>query len=218
MFHSPRTPPAVTLDWIRHGEPEGGLRYRGSIDDPLSATGWAQMQQATDQAQADGTRWQSIVSSPMRRCQAFAGQLAEQLALPITILPDLRELGFGDLEGLTPQEAWEQYPELLQRIWDDPAGHSPPGGEPYPQFRARVAGALEQILQQSEPPAGQHSLLVAHGGVIRAALCHFLHLSPRDSFRVEVPYAGISRLRWFAGEHGTGNASLVFLNRYYSPS
>ncbi|MGH8626386.1 MAG: hypothetical protein ACREYC_14335 [Gammaproteobacteria bacterium] len=34
---------ATFIDLRRHGEAEGGARYRGSTDDPLTAEGWAQM-------------------------------------------------------------------------------------------------------------------------------------------------------------------------------
>jgi len=30
----------TTIDLLRHGEPVGGKRYRGQIDDPLSEKGW----------------------------------------------------------------------------------------------------------------------------------------------------------------------------------
>ena len=33
----------TVIDLIRHGEPVGGRRYRGHIDDPLSERGWQQM-------------------------------------------------------------------------------------------------------------------------------------------------------------------------------
>ena len=36
----------TTIDLIRHGEPVGGRKYRGQIDDPLSDKGWTQMRQA----------------------------------------------------------------------------------------------------------------------------------------------------------------------------
>jgi broad specificity phosphatase PhoE len=35
----------MTLDLLRHGEPEGGRLYRGNLlDNPLSEKGWQQMQ------------------------------------------------------------------------------------------------------------------------------------------------------------------------------
>ena len=52
------------IDIIRHGEPEGGRRYRGhSIDDPLSKTGWQQMWNAIP----ENPPWDHIISSPLLR-------------------------------------------------------------------------------------------------------------------------------------------------------
>ena len=211
MFGSPTQQRKITLDLMRHGEPEGGIRYRGSIDDPLSPAGWQQMQHATDQAQASGTRWDAVVSSPMQRCRAFAARLCQARDLPLTVVPDLRELCFGELEGLTPTQAWEQYPELLQRLWDDPEGHTPPAGERFTEFSARVGSSLDRILQT---PPGTHILMVVHGGVIRSALSHFIHISPRDSFRIDVPYAGMTRLKLYIEDSGQYNAALTFINRF----
>ncbi|RLU03712.1 MAG: histidine phosphatase family protein [Ketobacter sp.] len=211
MFGSPAEQRKITLDLIRHGEPEGGVRYRGSIDDPLSESGWQQMRFATEQAMAAGTCWDAIISSPMQRCQAFASELAQARKLPLTVQPDLRELCFGELEGLTPKDAWAQYPELLQRLWEDPELHTPPGGELFTEFSARISASLDQILAS---PPGDHILVVVHGGVIRSALSHFIHLTPKDSFRVDVPYAGMTRFKIYLEEDGQYNAALSFINRF----
>ena len=141
MFGDPEILDTVVLDLIRHGEPEGGVRYRGSVDDPLSQTGWQQLRQATNQC---GCRWDAIFTSPMLRCHEFARELSSQQQRPLTVVEDLRELCFGTLEGLTPKQAWQQQPELLAKLWQDPAGHTPPEGEPYNDFLARVGRALEE--------------------------------------------------------------------------
>lgn len=211
MFGSPLEQRKITLDLIRHGEPEGGVRYRGSIDDPLSETGWQQMHFAIDQAMAAGTRWDAVVSSPMKRCREFAAKLAGTQDLPLTVMQELRELCFGKLEGLTPGDAWAQYPELLQRLWDDPEQHTPPGGELFTEFSTRISASLDQLLAS---PPGEHILVVVHGGVIRSALSHFIHITPRDSFRVEVPYAGMTRLKIYLEADGGYNAALSFINRF----
>ena len=55
------------VDLLRHGEPVGGSRYRGQVDDALSEKGWQQMWQAV----AGRGDWQQIITSPLQRCQAF---------------------------------------------------------------------------------------------------------------------------------------------------
>lgn len=214
MHPKTKTMQCLTLDIIRHGEPQGGVLYRGSKDDPLSERGWEQLQTATDNMLDDGTSWTHIVSSPMLRCQEFAKTLSERLSLDLTIENDLRELCFGDLEGMRPEEAWTQYPELLTNLWQAPEQHTPPNGEPFLQFTARVGQALKQILNRHHEG---HVLVVAHGGVIRAALNTFLNITPGDSFKIDVPYASVSRFKAFRDnttDTETVNLSLSFINKY----
>ena len=85
----------TTVDMIRHGEPIGGRKYRGQIDDPLSDKGWQQMRDAV----ADHCPWDSIISSPLLRCAEFANELAERHKLTVTFAPEFMEIGFGSWEG-----------------------------------------------------------------------------------------------------------------------
>lgn len=210
MFAGSKPDTHVTLDWIRHGEPEGGVKYRGSLDDPLSDTGWQQLRASTSQALAAGTRWDAVICSPMRRCHAFAREVAQQHGLPLQVVPDLRELSFGELEGLTPKEAWRQYPDLLTRLWQAPEQHTPPGGEPFTAFIRRVQQAIESLLTQY---AGQHVLVVAHGGVIRAMLSSCLGFTPHDTFKIDIPYAGMTRIKAYLHEDRRDFA-LSFINGF----
>ncbi|MEW6253578.1 MAG: histidine phosphatase family protein, partial [Planctomycetota bacterium] len=63
---------STLIDLMRHGEPVGGRRYRGQVDDPLSEKGWAQMRAAVGEA----APWHHVVSSPLLRCREFAETLA----------------------------------------------------------------------------------------------------------------------------------------------
>ncbi len=51
---------SLRLDLLRHGETESGGGFRGSLDDALTARGWAQMRTAVE-----GGRWDLLVSSPL---------------------------------------------------------------------------------------------------------------------------------------------------------
>jgi len=200
----------LTLDLIRHGEPEGGPRYRGSLDDPLSEAGWQQLRQSTQTALNANTTWDGIISSPMKRCYAFADQLSETLNIPCETNADLKELCFGDLEGMTPQQAWDQYPALLTNIWKDPEAYTTPNGEPFHDFSLRVEKALKHIIETHNKG---HFLLVVHGGVIRAALNRLFSIPASTTFQIEVPYASVSRFKIV--EHDkTKNYSIEFINGF----
>lgn len=181
------------VDLLRHGEPEGGGRFRGGSGDPLSPTGLAQMRAAVALASAgqeggDRPPWDLVVTSPTRRCAAFAEALALGRGLPLEVWPNLGERGWGDWEGC----AADQIPAAdLSRFWADPVGFTPPGAEPFAAFRERGLRAWDGLLTH---PA-RHPLVVTHGGVLRVVLGAVLDMPPAALILIEVPYACITRLR-----------------------
>ncbi len=188
----------LTLDLMRHGEPLGGRKYRGQIDDPLSERGWAQMREAL----RDATPWTRIVSSPLLRCRAFAEELSRLRGLPLSLDERLGEVGFGAWEGKSAAEIERDTPGALARFKADPIHARPHGAEPLDSFYRRVAGALDAI--QSQHP-DEHVLLVGHAGVIRMALAWALAIPQANAYRIEVASATITRMRFDAGR-----ATLIF--------
>jgi alpha-ribazole phosphatase/probable phosphoglycerate mutase len=179
----------TTLDFIRHGEPVGGRKYRGQTDDPLSEKGWAQMRTAV----ADQRPWSRIVSSPLSRCLAFAEALAIRHGLPLHADERLKEVAFGAWEGKTAAQLDEEDPQQLPRFMHDPVNARPPGAEPLHDFYSRVAAGIESLLAQH---AEEHVLVVCHAGVIRMALAHGLKIPLENAYRINVPSAGITRLSY----------------------
>ncbi len=182
------------IDLIRHGEPEGGSLFRGhTVDDPLSEKGWQQMQTAI----AGQPAWQQIISSPMQRCLAFAEQTASDQAIPLEIVDDFREVGFGHWEGRTRDDIKQHDTEEYRAFYRDPVHHRPVGAEPLDAFVERVSLAYDAIIDKH---AGKHCLLVAHAGVIRAIISHVLDAPPAAMYKLKIVNAGISRIRH--GENG----------------
>ncbi len=198
----------ITIDMMRHGEPEGGVMYRGTKDDPLSETGWEQMRATLNSACDLGFQWEKVVCSPLQRCQSFAREAASTLNIELDVNEGLKELSFGQLEGMRPVEAWEQYPDLLRKIWSDPINNSAPGGESFGHFADRVGSAMDSLIQQPSDKL----LLVVHGGVIRAALYNLLKMGASAIFRVDIPYASLTRFQVFLNTDETYEASLSFMN------
>jgi alpha-ribazole phosphatase/probable phosphoglycerate mutase len=179
---------STVIDLIRHGEPVGGRRYRGQIDDPLSDKGWRQMREAV----GDHHPWDIIYSSTLTRCSAFARELAERHGLPLEFDARLMEIGFGSWEGRTAEELMAEDPETLSRFWSDPVNHRPEGAERLTEFRDRVVDAWESIL---EDQAGRHVLVVGHAGMMRMIVRHVLQMPLENLFRIQVPNAGITRIQ-----------------------
>lgn len=191
------------IDLIRHGEPVGGQRLRGAQDDPLSELGWEQMRASVGQYDA----WQHLVSSPLQRCRHFAEELSNTLELPLAINDEFREIHFGVWEGLTTKELMKKDPTALQRYWKDPDRHTPEGAERLGDFIGRVHGAWDKLVADS---TGKHTLLVCHGGVIRAILVRVLGMPADKLWNFDVPYANASRVVYHQFSDGEQAAQLRF--------
>ncbi|OIN49015.1 histidine phosphatase family protein [Pseudomonas azotoformans] len=176
------------LDLLRHGETELGGGLRGSLDDALTANGWAQMREAVV---AQGP-WDRLISSPLQRCARFAEELGARLKLPVTLEKDLQELHFGAWEGQSAAALMETDAEGLGLFWADPYSFTPPEGEPVSDFSERVLGAVSRLYQAY---AGERVLLISHGGVMRLLLAHARGLPREQLLNVEVAHAGLFSLQ-----------------------
>lgn len=178
----------TTIDLIRHGEPLGGRKYRGQIDDPLSEKGWAQMRQAVGNLHP----WQHIYSSSLSRCSEFAYELGRRHQLSVELDDRLREIGFGAWEGKTAEELNALDPGCVARFASDPIAHRPQGAETLQDFHSRVIGAWNEIIQRHE---GEHLLLVGHAGMMRMIIREVLDMPLASMFRIHVANAAITRIQ-----------------------
>lgn len=179
---------SLHLDMLRHGETVSGGGFRGRLDDELTDAGWQQMRQAV----VNAGPWDRIVSSPLRRCAAFAAELAQQHDLPMTLEPDLRELDFGEWEGRSAADLMVDQSEALGRFWEDPYSFTPPGGEPLDDFESRVLRAMERLTDRY---VDERVLLVTHGGVMRLLLAEARGLPREQLLQVEVGHGALFGLK-----------------------
>lgn len=177
----------VGIDLLRHGD-TGQRSYRGQLDDALSPLGWTQMRAAIF-----GRTWDSIVSSPLRRCAEFASDLAAARRVPLRIDPRLAEYHFGEWQGVPIEMLAQEQGDALGRFWADPVNCPPPGGEPFAAFRERLCGALNDV---ADAAMTQRVLVVTHGGAIRMLRCEAEARDFGDMANIDVPHASLHALEW----------------------
>lgn len=177
----------TTIDLLRHGEPVGGRKYRGQIDDPLSEKGWVQMRHTV----GDFGDWHHIVSSPLTRCAAFAKELSEKHNIPLGFDERFKEVGFGTWEGRLPHELEAESPGILFQFKVNPVEKRPEGAEVLHDFFNRVSAALDDVHRRHE---GGHVLVVCHAGVIRMIVAAALGMSPQNGYRIKVDTASLTRI------------------------
>jgi alpha-ribazole phosphatase len=168
---------------LRHGVTTGHGRYCGSTDVALTQEGWRQMWAAVE-----GGEWDRIVSSPLQRCREFAASLAERYGLPLHDDTRLRELHFGEWEGLSVDELMTKQPEALRLFWKDPGRHAPPGAEQLNEACARVLSFWHEALRWETE---ERVLAVTHGGPMRILRAELTALPKHRLLEIDVPYAAL---------------------------
>ncbi|MHB9026071.1 MAG: histidine phosphatase family protein [Armatimonadota bacterium] len=169
----------TTFYLVRHGETDWNVegRFQGQQDPPLNETG---RQQARHAARALAEMpLAAVYTSDLRR----SVETAEIIAQPhgLAPVPDcrLREVCFGDWEGLVVADVAQRFPEVLANWRADSLRIRPPGGETIEDLYRRAVAVLPGMIERN--PEGTVAI-VAHGGPLRALLTMALD-APLTVFR-----------------------------------
>jgi broad specificity phosphatase PhoE len=196
---APRNAGLVRLLLARHAQTEwnASRRFQGSSDVSLSDLGRRQAE-SLGRAVA-GRRLVAAYSSPLRRAVETAELALRGRLVPLTVLPELAELGLGEWEGCTIDEIRARDGDPYRRWIEAPLDCPPPGAETLPDVCARVRRAIDGLSRahgsaspemDRQPPA--EVLIVAHGGVIGVYVCHLLGLSFNALWRLRVDNASLT--------------------------
>ncbi len=163
----------------RHGETEWSRtgRHTGRSDPPLTEAG--RERAGALRGLLAGRDFALVLTSPLSRARETAA-LAGVDAQP---RDDLREIDYGDYEGLTTPEIRESVPGWT--LWT----HGVPGGETLAQAGARADRVLDEARQ-----AGGDVLLVAHGHILRVLAARWLDQPPAFGARLRLDTATVSVL------------------------
>ena len=184
----------TSLVLVRHGETEWHAenRYAGVSDIALTERGVRQAAELARWAQSAGLS--GIWASSLSRAQRTAQACATAVGMPLQVDARLRELDFGDGEGLTAAEMEVRFPEAVSAFRADPVADHLPGGEDPMQAASRFIQCLQAIVDQH--PDGR-VLVVAHTTAIRLALCQLIGVPLRD-YRRLMPFVrncGLTEIR-----------------------
>ncbi len=141
----------LVLYLVRHGETEYNAQHKlaGWVDTPLTPQG--QTQAASLQPLLQHHHFDGIWSSDL--CRAV--ETARLAGFTSVQDPRLRELDFGELDGLS----WTSLSATQREAFRDFENFAAPGGESMQAMRNRVEAFLDAL------PAGKHAIFT-HGGVI----------------------------------------------------
>lgn len=167
---------------IRHGQTEWNRveRFRGRADVPLNATGLAQAEATGHHVVA---RWKpvAVYSSPLSRAVKTAEAVARHFELPVQVHPGLADIDYGAWQGLSPEEARQRWPEIIDTWYNLPHLACIPGGETLDDLRQR---AMETVKDLAARHAGETIALVGHTVINRIILLAVLGLGNDRFWRI----------------------------------
>ncbi len=133
--------------------------------------GYQQTQARLEGFKASGVRFDCIISSPLIRARAVAEVMSQGLGAPLELEADWMELDNGQLAGLSFEEAEKRFPRPAFRGPYEPFGGT---GESQWEAYSRAAIAVQKLVNRGP---GRY-LVVAHGGILNAALRTMLSIPP----------------------------------------
>jgi broad specificity phosphatase PhoE len=177
-----------TVYLVRHAETTWNLegRIQGNRDTPLSVDGLAQTVKTV--AFLSALRFDTIFTSPLARTRAIAEPVGINLGIPPIVVPELREIEFGDWEGRTWNEIGAMHPAALAAWKLKSPEARPDGGESLADVRRRA----EKLRSMVESSSGDLMLIVAHGGLNRVLISVLLDLPLSSYCRFTQPNVCIS--------------------------
>lgn len=160
----------MRIYFARHGRSEANIfkviSNRG-WKHPLTEEGRAQAAALAERLRGEGIT--HVFSSPLMRAVQTAQLVSHALGLPFTIEEALRENDNGSLEGRSDLTAWGVYNQIIAQwlVGDDKARIA--DGESLEDIKARFVPFIQGLIERYGGTDAR-LLLVAHGGLYRAAL------------------------------------------------
>jgi alpha-ribazole phosphatase len=176
--------------FIRHAETDMTGTFCGRSDPELNARGRAQLGELINRLHAENIG--VVYASDLRRAQTTGDAIAEAFSVDCHVRSALREINFGQWEGLTWKEI-EQRDEAYARRWVADYPHLPaPDGENFCDFERRVLDEVK-FLSMGASAEDRRIAVVTHAGVLRLVLCALHGCSEDDAWEQTRSYCSVVR-------------------------
>ena len=173
--------------FIRHAETEMAGRYCGHSDPELNAQGRAQLTKLAQLLSAEPL--DTVYSSDLRRAKSTAQAIAAGRHIPQVLRRALREIDFGEWEGMSWEQIQQLDPDFAQE-WMAAYPHlAAPSGESFHAFEARVLEEVNYLIDHNRGPIA----VVTHAGVLRVVLRHLFGCSDQEAWQQTKPYCCVVR-------------------------
>jgi len=97
--------------------------------------------------------------------------------------------------GLTFENIEEKYPQMLEKLHENPCSYCPDGGETIFEFSTkRVSKLLKKIVDEN---IGNRIIIVTHPEVIQAAISKAIQLPPQHQAKIYIKTGSATQISYF---------------------
>jgi len=174
---------------VRHAETDMAGRFCGHSDPGLNERGRRQLAGLVSMLSEHEIR--RIYTSDLLRARQTAEAIASRFGTELYVRPALREIYFGQWDGLTWNEIAARDPTQAKRWAEEYPNSTAPDGESFREFESRVRGEIAFLLEEATtfPIAA-----VTHAGFIRAALTNGWKVSEQEAWNLAKNYGAFVTL------------------------
>ena len=173
----------LKIHFIRHGQTEWNVikKLQGHLNSSLTEEGIKQTELLYEKLKY--IDFNKIYTSPQGRALHTARILKGDKNIEILELPEIMEMGFGDVEGLEKEKFKEKYPEIFMNLWTDAVKYNPRefSGESFLDVEKRAIEGLKKLVEENN---SGDIIVVSHGMILKVIFGYVLGHS-LDKFWVD---------------------------------
>ena len=181
----------VKLILVRHALTVDNQKSRlsGHIDSSISEEGREQIDKITNYLKDFDI--DKIYTTTSSRTKDTVKKLSELKSIEIIEKESLKEISFGDFEGLTFDEIKDKYPKEFQDMIEKGYEYKYPNGESLIDSYNRVCIELDNIISNSDD---RTILICSHGGTIRNIITYLISNSYKYHWNFKIDNGSVTIL------------------------
>lgn len=164
-------------------------RLSGHIDSQVSEIGKKQIEKLT--RYLEDIKIDSIYTTTSSRTKDTVKEISKIKDIQIKEKENLKEISFGDFEGITFEDIKKSYPNELQDMIDKGYEYKYPNGESLIDSYNRVANEISNILSKEK---NKTVLICSHGGTIRNIITYLISNSYEYHWNFKIDNASVTIL------------------------
>lgn len=163
----------LKIHFVRHGQTQWNVikKLQGHLNSSLTEEGVEQTKLLYEKLKY--INFNKIYTSPQGRAFHTARILKGEKNTEILELPEVMEMGFGDVEGLEKEKFKEKYPEAFMNLWTDVIKYDPSdfSGESFLELEKRAIEGMKRLIEENKTG---NIMVVSHGMILKVIFGYVL--------------------------------------------